>query len=59
MKTYKVYYKEIVEHRFYVDAESEDKVIEEFNKMVSAGKIDFDNGFVVHSDIDYIREAKV
>lgn len=59
MKTYKVYYKEIVEHQFYVDAESEDKVVEEFNKMVSDGKINFDNGFVEHSDIEFIHEVKV
>ncbi len=57
MKTYKVYYKEIVEYKFYVDAESEDKVEEELNKMISNGNINFDDGFVVHSDIEYIREV--
>ena len=59
MKTYKVYYKEIVEYKFYVDAESEDKVEEELNKMISNGNINFDDGFVVHSDIEYIREVQV
>lgn len=57
MKTYKVNYKEIVEYEFYVDAESEGQVAEELNKMISDGKINFDDGFIVHSDIEFIREV--
>ena len=56
MKTYQVYYKEIIEYKFYVDAESEDKVEEELNKMIANGNINFDDGFVVHGDIEYIKE---
>ena len=59
MKTYKVYYKEIIEYMFYVDAESEDQVADELNKMIADGKINFDNGFVEHSDIEFIQEVKV
>lgn len=57
MKTYKVCYKEIIEYEFYVDAESEHKVVEEFNKMINDGKINFDDGFVVHGDIEFIQEV--
>lgn len=57
MKTYKVDYKEIIEYKFYIDAESEDKVEEELNKMIANGDINFNDGFVVHSDIECIREV--
>ena len=57
MKTYKVDYKEIIEYKFYIDAESEDKVEEELHKMIANGSINFDDGFIVHSDIEYIREV--
>ena len=56
MKKYKVFYKEVIEHIFYVDAESESEVIDEFNKLVDNGKIDFSYGEIVHSDIEYIEK---
>ena len=56
MKTYRVFYKEVIEHMFYVDAESEHDVVDEFNKLVDNGEIDFSNGEIVHSDIEYIEK---
>ena len=58
MKTYRVFYKEVLGHVFYVKAESEDEVIDRFNELVDNGKIDFSDGEVVDSDIDYIEEVK-
>jgi hypothetical protein len=57
MKTYRVFYEEVIEHVFYVDAESKDDIIDEFNKLVEDGKIDFSNGEVTHSDIEYVEEV--
>lgn len=56
MKTYRVFYKETIEHVFYVDAESESDVVDKFNKLVDNGEIDFSYGEIVHSDIEYIEE---
>ncbi len=57
MKTYKIDYKEILSYEFYVDAESKEQAVDKFNKMVSNGKVDFNDGYIVHSDIEYIQEV--
>lgn len=57
MKTYKIDYKEILSYEFYVDAESQEQAIDKFNEMVSNGKVDFNDGYIVHSDIEYIQEV--
>jgi len=57
MKTYKIDYKEILSYEFYVDAESQEQAINKFNEMVSNGKVDFNDGYIVHSDIEYIQEV--
>ena len=58
MKTFEVTYVEKIYHTFYVEAESIDKVDEEFNRMVENGKIDFSGGEVNYSDIESIEECE-
>lgn len=57
MKTYRVFYKEVLSHVFYVDAESENEVVDRFNELVDKGRIDFSDGEVVDSDIDFFEEV--
>ena len=56
MKTYKVKYKEILKYEFYVDAESKEQAEVKFRSMVHNGEVSFDDGWVEHSDIEYIKE---
>ena len=57
MKTFKVEYREVVLHEFYVDASSEDEVTEKFFEMVNDGEFDFSDGFVSEGDITEIKEV--
>ena len=57
MKTFKVKYKEVIMHEFYVDAESEDDVFDEFDRMVDNNQIDFSDGDLVEGNIETIEEA--
>lgn len=56
MKTFKVTYKEVLYHEFYVEAETEDDVSDEFCRMASNGEFDFSDGDVVEGDIVGIEE---
>ena len=56
MKTFKIEYREVVLHTFYVDAETEDDAVEKFGEMASNGELDFSDGWVAESDITDIKE---
>lgn len=56
-KTYKIIFEETTTHEFYVEAESPEAAEEEFNYLVSEGKIDFSDGEVTNSHIDCILEV--
>ena len=56
MKTYKIEYKEILKYEFYVDAESKEQAEAKFRSMTHNGEIDFNDGWVEHSDIESIKE---
>lgn len=56
MKTFKVNYKEVILHEFYVDAETNEDAIDKFCEMASNGELDFSNGWVAEGDIVNITE---
>ena len=57
MKKFKVIYKEVLYHEFYVDAETEDDVDEKFCEMAGSGELDFSDGYVAEGDIVDIEEV--
>ena len=57
MKTFKVKYREVMLHEFYVEANSEDEVTEKFFEMANDGKIDFSYGVISEGDITDIKEV--
>lgn len=57
MKTFKITYKEVLYHEFYVEAETEDGVSDEFCRMASNGELDFSDGDVVEGNIVDIEEV--
>ena len=57
MKTFKVTYKEVLYHEFYVEAETEDEVSDEFCRMAIDCELDFNYGDVVEGDIVDIEEV--
>lgn len=57
MKVFKVEYREVVIHEFFVKANSEDEVIDKFFEMANEGELDFGNGFVSEGDIAKIKEV--
>ena len=57
MKTFKVTYKEIIYHEFYVDAETQDEVDDEFCRMANACELDFSNGDLIEGNIVKIEEV--
>ena len=57
MKTFKVKYREVMLHEFYVEANSEDEVTEKFFEMVNDGEIDFSYGVISEGDITDIKEV--
>lgn len=57
MKTFKVEYREVVLHEFYVDANSEDEAAEKLFEMMSESELDFSDGFVSESEITNIKEV--
>lgn len=56
MKTFKVFYKEVVTHTFYVDAETEDDAVAEFERMANNGELDFSDGYVDEGEVADIKE---
>lgn len=57
MKTFKVEYREVIMHEFYVDANSEDEVTEKFFEMANESELDFSNGVISEGDIVEIKEV--
>ena len=56
MKTFKVTYKEVIVHEFYVDAETESDVDNRFVEMAEEGELDWYHGELESGNIDYIEE---
>ena len=48
---YKINYKEVLYHAFYVEAATYEEAEAEFDRQVSAGDIDFSDGEVIDTDI--------
>lgn len=48
---YKIDYKEVLHHTFYVDAATSEEATAEFNRQVGTGDIDFSDGEVIDTDI--------
>lgn len=57
MKTFKVLYKEIIVHEFFIDAESAAEIDEKFVEMANDGELDFSHGEIESSDIIEIEEV--
>ena len=57
MNTYKIIYTESLYHEFYVDAESEDDAREKFELQSENGELDFSDGEVYDSGIEFIEEV--
>ena len=57
MKTFKVTYKEVLYHEFYVEAEDEDDVEDEFERMGNDGELDFSDPDLVEGNIVEIEEV--
>lgn len=49
MNTYKIIHREELVDWFYIEAESEEAAISEYNRLVAEGKIDFSNMEMVDS----------
>lgn len=58
MKTFKVTYKEILYHEFYIDAETEEGVADEFCRMANESELDFSDACLIEGDIVNIEEVK-
>ena len=56
MKTFKVTYKEVLIHEFYIDAETESDVDDKFVEMANEGELDFSHGEIDSSEITDIKE---
>ena len=56
---YKINYKEVLYHAFYVEAATYEEAEAEFDRQVSAGDIDFSDGEVIDTDIkiEEVNEA--
>lgn len=57
MKTFKVTYRETIWHEFYVEAETEDDVSDEFCRMANDCELDFSDGDLIEGDIINIEEV--
>jgi hypothetical protein len=54
-KKYTIIYNETVTHWFYVEAESEEEALDEFNFQVDNGEIDFSRGEITDSKIKIVE----
>lgn len=59
MKTFRVIYKEVLLHEFYIDAETESEVDNKFVKMAEERELDFSRGEVYYSDIVNIEDLTI
>ena len=59
MKTFKVIYKEVLVHEFYIDAETESEVENKFVEMVDECELDWSRGEVESSDIVNIEDLTI
>ena len=57
MKMFKVTYKEVLYHEFYVEAETEDDVEDEFERMGNDGELDFSDADLIEGNIVDIEEV--
>lgn len=57
MKTFKITYKEILYHEFYVNAETEKDVDEAFCRMANDNELDFSDGDLIEGNIVKIEEV--
>lgn len=57
MKMFKVTYKEVLYHEFYVEADSEDDVEDEFERMGNEGELDFSDADLIEGNIVDIEEV--
>ena len=57
VKTFKVTYKEVLYHEFYVNAETEEDVDAEFCRMANDNELDFSDGDLIEGNIIKIEEA--
>ena len=57
MKMFKVTYKEVLYHEFYVEAETEDDVEDEFCKMANECELDFSDADLIEGNIVDIEEV--
>ena len=57
MKMFKVTYKEVLYHEFYVEAETEDDVEDEFERMANECELDFSDADLVEGNIVDIEEV--
>ena len=57
MRTFKVEYREVILHTFYVEAETEEDVEDEFCRMADNCELDFSGGDLIDGDIINIKEA--
>ena len=57
MKTFKVTYKEVLYHEFYVEAETEEDVDETFCRMANDNELDFSDGDLVEGNIVKVEEV--
>ena len=57
MKMFKVEYREVIVHEFYVKANTEDEVTERFFEMANDGELDFSDGVISEGDIVEIKEV--
>lgn len=57
MKTFKVTYKEVLYHEFYVEAKTEEDVDKEFCRMANENELDFSYGDLIEGNIVKIEEV--
>ena len=57
MKEFKVTYKEILIHEFFIEAETESEVENKFVEMANDGELDFSHGEIEYGNIDIIEEV--
>ena len=57
MKTFKVTYKEVIVHEFYVVAETESEVDDKFVEMANESELDWSHGEIDSSEITDIKEV--
>ena len=57
MKTFKITYKEVLYHEFYIEAETEEDVENEFCRMADECELDFSDADLIEGVIVNIEEV--